>query len=175
MIISQTSIRHACIVRLRSAPYRACWWTTWRVPITCQMVVTGFTPLAAPRVDVPLSLQSRNVLSLQVMDAWEKPPFPLSRLCGTVLAVKGSHSPRNRRAPLTAPRCSEGKPEIRKGGMRKPAIVGHFYFAATHPSLHFPHFKKPGDRNLQEIWSARVTLHSCQNCSEAKLPHQPAP
>ena len=50
--------------------------------------------------------------------------------------------------------------------MRKPAIVGHFYFAATHPSLHFPHFKKLGDRNLQEIWSARVTLHSCQNCSD---------
>ena len=36
-----------------------------------------------------------------------KPPFPLCPLSRTVLAVKGSHSPRNRRAPLTAPRRSE--------------------------------------------------------------------
>ncbi len=56
------------------------------------------------------------------------PPFPVLTLYRAVLAVKGSHSPRNNRAPLATPRRSESDTEMREKGVRKSCANSTFLF-----------------------------------------------
>jgi hypothetical protein len=56
-------------------------------------------------------------------------PFPSASIVQNGARRQGFASPRNNRAPLTAPRRSENVLRRGKGEVRKSGPIGHFYFA----------------------------------------------
>src|SRR5258708_34926480 len=58
-----------------------------------------------------------------------RPPFPAGAIGWNGARGKGFASPRNNRAPLTAPRRSEHVLRRGKGDLHKSWPIGHFYFA----------------------------------------------
>jgi hypothetical protein len=56
-------------------------------------------------------------------------PFPSASIVQNGARRQGFASPRNNRAPLTAPRRSENVLRRGKGEVRKSWPIGHFYFA----------------------------------------------
>jgi hypothetical protein len=58
-------------------------------------------------------------------------PFPSASIVQNGARRQGFASPRNNRAPLTAPRRSENVLRRGKGEVRKSWPIGHFYFALT--------------------------------------------
>ena len=76
-----------------------------------------------------LSRQSRNVLFFEGVVMLNGSPFPSASIVQNGARGQGFASPRNNRAPLTAPRRSEVVLRRGKGEVRKSWPIGHFYFA----------------------------------------------
>jgi hypothetical protein len=76
-----------------------------------------------------MSQQSRNVLFWINGKDEQAAPFPSIVIIQNGARRQGFASPRNSRAPLTAPRRSEDGSKTRERGSSTIGLIGHFYFA----------------------------------------------
>src|SRR5258708_36683818 len=77
-----------------------------------------------------------------------RPPFPAGAIGWNGARGKGFGSPRNNRAPLTAPRRSEHVLRRGKGDLHKSWPIGHFFFARIGHS-HFAATSRPNSLDSQ--------------------------
>ena len=104
-------------------------WTTLLPAKSTNVMIPAAQPCAIFARHL-LSQQSRNVLFFEGVVMLNGSPFPSASIVQNGARGQGFASPRNNRAPLTAPRRSKVVLRRGKGEVRKPWPIGHFYFAA---------------------------------------------